>query len=66
MLKGLIKKIKFKMNQKILFTSDHYFGLTNIIRRSERLFALVKQTNWELTKRRNKKVNLRDIVYHFG
>lgn len=54
------------MNQKILFTSDHYFGLTNIIRRSERLFALVKQTDWELTKRRNKKVNLRDIVYHFG
>ena len=51
------------MNQKIVFTSDLYFGQTNINRGSERLFASAEQMDLMLIKRRNEKVNAEDIVY---
>jgi len=34
-------------------TFDHHFGHTTIIRSKERLFALVKEIESELTRRRN-------------
>lgn len=53
------------MNQKIVFTSDPYFGQTNIIRLIERPFTSVEAMDLELIKRRNEKVNSTNIVYHW-
>ena len=52
------------MNQKIVFTSDLYFGQTNINRGSERLLASAEETGLELIKRRNEKIEAKNIVYN--
>ncbi|SDY78201.1 hypothetical protein SAMN05444397_102234 [Flavobacterium aquidurense] len=49
------------MNHKIVFTSDLYFGQTNISRGSEHPFASVEEMDLALIKRRNEKVNAEDI-----
>ena len=45
------------MNQKIVFTADHHFGHINIIRLSERPFALIEKMDLELIKRQHEKVS---------
>jgi calcineurin-like phosphoesterase family protein len=52
------------MNQKIVFTSDPYFGQTNIIRLIERPFASVEEMDLELIKRRNEKIGAKNIIYN--
>lgn len=54
------------MKQKILFTSDHHFGHSNIIRYSSRPFQNVEEMNEELIKRWNEKVGAHDLLYHLG
>lgn len=53
------------MNQKIVFTSDPYFGQTNIIGLIERPCASVEAMDLELKKRWNEKVISTNIEYHW-
>lgn len=52
------------MNQKIVFTSDPYFGQTNIIGLIERPCASVEAMDLELIKRWNEKIEAKNIVYN--
>lgn len=52
------------MNQKIVFTSDPYFGQTNIIRGIELPLASAEETGLELIKRWNEKIGAKNIVYN--
>jgi calcineurin-like phosphoesterase family protein len=51
---------------KIFFTSDTFFGRTNIIEMMNRPFEDVDEMNVEIVRRWNSKVGKNDTVYHLG